>query len=134
MGGKMVYARYASDDGGNYSLKTQRFNLFSTENQQWEIDPGTGSALKFDSWSSDDKIMPPGMKPRGIYIQHPTTGEVRFIPVGDVTSLAWTHAQTTFKIPIEGQADLETYNIVGTRGERPKRMAHDIFNVSPADQ
>jgi hypothetical protein len=126
MPGKMAYLAYESDDGNTYSLKTRERYLTA-------LNATAGAAaLGFGAYNAANPPMPRGMKPRGVYVQDPTGGATRFLPVGSVDANAWTGVASTVQVDYSGIATLTDAVIVGKRPEKPAAVPHDIFNVSDA--
>lgn len=127
MPGKMQYLRYTANSGETFSLKT-RERYLGALNQT----AGGVVALGFSAFNAADPIMPRGMKPRGVYLQDPTGGAVRFVPVGSVTAPAWT-GPGTVQVDYSGIGTLTDAVIVGRKEEKPARVPHSItFHVSDA--
>lgn len=127
MPGKMAYLQYTSDDGNTYSLKT-RLRYRHALNQT----VGGVEALGFGDRDSGDGPLPRGMRPRGVYLQDPTGGATRFVPVGAVTAPAWAGTASTVQEDYSGIGTLTDMRVIGRRAEKPAQLPHDIVNVSDA--
>lgn len=128
MPGKMEYLQYTSDDGNTYSLKTRGRYLGA-------LDQTVGGTvmLGFNAMADPpDPPLPRGMRPRGVYVQDPSGGAVRFVPVGAVTAPAWDGSKTTLQVDYSGIGTLTDANIIGSRAEKPAQKPHAIYNVSDA--
>ena len=127
MPGKMQFLKYVSDDGNTYALKTRdryRTALNAT---------GGSAALGFAAIDgSEEGPLPRGMRPRGVYVQDPSGGATRFVPVGAVTADAWTGDATTVQVDYSGIGTLTDARIIGKRPEKPAQVPHLIVNVSDA--
>jgi hypothetical protein len=127
MPGKMAYLGYTSDDGNVYSLKTRARYLGALDQTV-----GGSVMLGFDAFDGALPPLPPGMKPRGVYVKDQSGGASRFLPVGKVTALAWTGPNHTVQIDYSGIGTMTDAEIQGRRSEHPARKPHVIVNVSDA--
>jgi hypothetical protein len=127
MPGQMQYLAYQSDDGNTYALKT-RERYVGALNQT----AGGTPALGFSLFTAGQAALPRGMKPRGVYLQDPSGGATRFVPVGSVTAPAWTGAVTTVQCDYSGIGTMTDMVIIGRRAEKPARVPHTIVNLSDA--
>ncbi|HZM54125.1 MAG TPA: hypothetical protein VFC03_03775, partial [Acidimicrobiales bacterium] len=116
-----------SNDSTVYSSKS-RLRYFGALNQT----VGGTAALGFQAFDAARPILPPGMKMRGVYVQDPSGGATRFVPVGSVTAPAWTGAASTVQVDYSGIGTMTDGNIIGRREERPRRIPHQITNLSDA--
>jgi hypothetical protein len=123
----MAYLGYTSNDGTVYSMKT-RARYLGALNQT----AGGTQMLGFLAFDSARPILPPGMKPRGVYVQDTSGGATRFVPVGAVTAPAWTGPEHTLQIDYSGIGTLTDAEIIGRREEHPARLPHAITGISDA--
>ena len=127
MPGKMAYLAYESNDGNTYAMKT-RLRYLGALNQTVAGTP----ALGFAAYESGQLPMPRGKKPRGVYLQDPSGGATRFVPVGSLTAPAWTGAATTVQCDYSGIGTLTDMVIIGFREETRGQRPHAVVNVSDA--
>lgn len=126
MPGQMQFLSYVSDDGETYALKTRERYITALNAA------GGAAALGFTAFTPGDPPLPRGMKPRGVYLQDPTGGATRFVPVGAITAPAWTGTATTVQCDYSGIGTLTDMVIIGRRAEKPAQLPHVIVNVSDA--
>jgi hypothetical protein len=127
MPGKMSYLTYTSDTGAQFSLKTRSRYLGALDTTVAGV-----VMLGFGATDTTKPPLPRGMKPRGVYVQDPTGGAMRFIPVGSTTCPAWAGPESSVQIDYSGIGTLTDAEIVGKRPEKPARVVHTIRNVSDA--
>lgn len=119
MPGKMAYGGYTSDDGNVYAVKLRKRYA-------------DAAYLGFVAATGATPLLPRGVQMRGIYVQDPTGGATRFIPVGQVTADAWTGVAGTIPIDYSGIGTTTDAAIIGKRAETPAKVPHTIFNRSDA--
>jgi len=127
----MIYAQYTDNDGDTYSVKIRKY-LVDLKESAAQGGNDTLSLLKFGAYDADDPLLPPGMKMRGVRVVDVSGGASRVVPCGMVTSRLWTHAQDDLELDYSGITGTETFHWNGLVGEKPKRSAHTIMNVSDA--
>jgi hypothetical protein len=119
MPGKMMYAAYTSDDGNQYGLRVRRAHQAI-------------GALGLGNFAAGLAPLPRGMEPRKVYLQDPTGGAKRAVPVGIITADAWTGLATVIPQDYSGVAGTTDFAIVGRTPERPAKLPHQIVNQSDA--
>jgi len=115
----MTYAAYTSNDGNVYGLRTR-------------LQYQSLAALGLGPFAPGMEPLPRGMKPRGVYLQDPTGGAKRFVPVGQVTADAWSGLAATIPQEYSGIAGTTNFAVVGRREETPAKRPHQIVNQSDA--
>jgi len=127
MPGKMAYLRYTANNGNHYSIRTRARYLGALDTTVAGV-----TMLGFGAYDPADEPLPRGMKPRGIYVQDPSGGATRFVPVGSLTCPAWVGPEKTLQVDYSGIGTLTDANIIGFRDEKRGLQPHVITNVSDA--
>lgn len=109
------YYGYTSDDTNIYSVKINKLY-------------GANAILGFLPYDSTKPLMPRGMKMRGINVMDTASKAKRRVPVGSVTSDAWTGVATQVTVPLEGDVDGMAMEIQSAYPEKPKTKVHVIAN------
>lgn len=126
MPGKMGYFVYTANDATEYSVKIRKF--YGTVTNEADNAP----ALGFGEQDLTKPLMPVGMKMRLVYVQDPTGGSRRAIPVGSQDCDVWDGTDDTLKVDYSGVSGTTPFNIVNFRGERNGPHQHSITNQSDA--
>jgi hypothetical protein len=103
---QMNYYRYTRNDGTTYNAIRHRVDLAL-------------AGLGFGAASAADPSLPRSVYPRVVYCLHPASGRRRSIVCATPAAFATlTAGGQTLTLPDVGDADGDTWNVTGGRGER----------------